>query len=95
MRTIVIEDLIKEFSNNVYMYIPLTIILQSCLGSIAAMLILMQGASTATFIQLTLCVSLCMFYNAALLAQLRAKFSFWILVASLVINSVLVVINIF
>lgn len=48
-KTIMIATFIKkledEFSHNYYMYIPLTIILQSCVGSIAAMFILYQGTN--------------------------------------------------
>lgn len=93
MRNISIPDLIQEFDSNRYMYIPLSIILQSCLGSIAAMLILMKGTNLLTGIELTICVITCMFYNAALLAQLRPKYSFWLLIISLLVNTLLVIIN--
>ena len=78
--------LIEEFNHNRFMYIPLTIILQSCLGSIAAMLILAQGTTLGSGLELALCVLTCMFYNAALLAQLKSKLTFWLLVVSLVVK---------
>jgi len=93
MRNLSISELILEFDANRYMYIPLTIILQSCLGSVAAMLILMNGTNLITGIELTLCVITCMFYNAALLAQLESKYTFWLLVISLIVNSLLVIVN--
>ncbi len=93
MKTPLIPRLTSEFEKDLYMYIPLTIILQSCLGSIAAMLILMQGTTLSSGIQLTICVVTCMVYNAALLAQLKASISFWLLIISLVVNSLLVIVN--
>ena len=95
MKTISEKKLLAEFKENYYAYVPLTIILQSCIGSIAAMLILAQGTSTRSFIALLICVVLCMGYNAALLAQATYKLSFRLLVASLVINVLLILIHIF
>jgi len=93
MRRIAINTLIEEFNENRFMYVPLTIILQSCLGSIAAMLILAQGTTLRSGIELSICVILCMLYNAALLAQLKSKLTFWLLVVSLAVNTLLIVIN--
>jgi len=75
-------------------YIPLMIILSSCIGSVAAMYILMQDRSLAQVLQLWVCVLLCMGFNASILAQLRVKLVFNILIASLSINSLLIGINI-
>jgi hypothetical protein len=93
MKATFVSDLKKEFNHNLFMYIPLTIILQSCLGSVAAMMILAQGTTLISGIELTLCVVLCMVYNAALLAQLKSDTGFWLLMASLAGNSVLILIN--
>jgi hypothetical protein len=93
MKTSYISNVKTEFSTNLYMYIPLTIILQSCVGSIAAMLILMHGTSLSTGIQLAICTIFCMFYNAALLAQLRTTISVWLLAISLVVNTALIILN--
>lgn len=82
-----------EFAHDYYMYVPLSIILNSCLGSIAAMTILMQGTSWISGVELTLCVSLCMGYNAALLAGANRKFSFWLLVVSLLVNLLLILVT--
>ncbi len=83
----------KEFIHNYYMYIPLTIILQSCLGSIAAMYILYQGINWVSGLELTVCTVLCMGYNAAILAQADRKLGFWLLMISLIVNSLLIMIN--
>lgn len=87
------ENLIKEFKEDYYMYIPLSIIVSSCVGSIAAMTILAQGTSLIAGLELTLAVALCMGYNAALLAGINAKFTFRLLVLSLVVNTLLIILT--
>ncbi len=93
MKALSIKSLQQEFERDYYMYIPLTIILNSCIGSVAAMTVLAQGTSLISGIELTLCVSLCMGYNAALLAGSDRKFAFWLLVVSLVVNMLLILIT--
>lgn len=93
MRTLSIKTLQDEFERDYYMYIPLTIILNSCIGSIAAMTVLAQGTSLISGIELTICVALCMVYNAALLAGINIKFTFRLLVVSLVANLLLILIT--
>lgn len=82
-----------EFLKDYYMYIPLTIILNSCVGSVAAMGILAQGTNLLSAIELTICVSLCMGYNAALLAGLNKKFAFWLLIIGMLVNTLLIFIT--
>ncbi len=93
MRTLSIKYLQNEFEHDYFMYIPLSIILNSCIGSIAAMTILAQGTGITSGIELTLCVALCMGYNAALLAGFNKKFTFWLLGVSLVANLLLILIT--
>lgn len=93
MKALSIKSLQKEFENDYYMYIPLTIILNSCIGSIAAMTVLAQGTGIISGIELTICVSLCMGYNAALLAGSNKKIAFWLLALSLVVNLLLILIT--
>ncbi len=93
MKSVFIKSLQHEFEAEFYMYIPLTIIVNSCLGSIAAMTILAQGTSLLSGIELTICVSLCMGYNAALLAGSNKKFAFWLLAVSLMANLLLIIIT--
>ena len=84
----------NEFHDKYTMYIPLTIILQSCIGAIAAMYILINGLDTIpSLVQLFICVVLTSFYNAAILAQLRDKWVFNILLISLLVNISFIVIN--
>jgi divalent metal cation (Fe/Co/Zn/Cd) transporter len=93
MKRLSLKKLEQEFEYDYYMYIPLSIIFNSCIGSIAAMTILAQGTTLLTGIELTLCVSLCMGYNAALLAGTNRKMAFWLLVVSLVVNTLLILIT--
>ncbi|EZH72098.1 membrane protein [Aquimarina atlantica] len=88
------SKLLKDFKEMYMAYIPLMIILSSCLGSVAAMYILMQERSLSQVVQLSLCVIVCMAFNASILAQMKAKFVFNLLIASLVINTLLVLLNI-
>ncbi len=85
--------LLKDFKEMYMAYIPLMIILSSCLGSVAAMYVLMQDRSVAQVIQLSLCVIICMAFNASILAQMKPKLIFNLLIFSLLINSVLVLLN--
>lgn len=93
MKSLSIKSLQQEFEYDYYMYVPLTIILNSCIGSIAAMTILAQGTSLLAGIELTLCVSLCMGYNAVLLAGSNKKIAFWLLGVSLMVNMLLILIT--
>jgi hypothetical protein len=93
MKSLSIKTMQREFEHDYFMYIPLTIILNSCIGSIATMTILAQGTSLLSGIELTLCVSLCMGYNAALLAGSNRKFAFWLLAISLIVNMLLILIT--
>ncbi|WP_026452305.1 hypothetical protein [Aequorivita capsosiphonis] len=93
MKALSLKSLQHEFEHDYYMYVPLTIILNSCIGSIAAMTVLAQGTSLLTGIELTLCVSLCMGYNAALLAGSNRTFAFWLLLVSLAANLLLILVT--
>ena len=84
----------REFQDKYTMYIPLTIILQSCIGGIAAMYILMNGLDTvSSLVQLFICVIITSFYNAAILAQLREKWVFNTLILSLLLNVTFIISN--
>ncbi len=93
MKLISINEIQDEFDSNYYIYVPLTIVLNSCIGSIAAMTILMQGTSLLSGIQLTICVSLCMGYNAALLAGVNKRFTFKFLIVTLLVNLLLIIVT--
>ncbi|HLV39389.1 hypothetical protein [Xanthomarina sp.] len=84
-----------DFRENYILYIPLTIILQSCLGSIAAMFILKNSITGPFhFFELTLCVVFAMGYNAVVYAQLKNNVIFNFLVATLLVHVALIIINV-
>ena len=90
---ILYRKLLQNFKENYMLMIPLTIIFQSCLGSIAAMRILMNGNNYISFFELTTCVILCMLYNAAILAQLKVDWVFQLLLITLMVNTIFIIIN--
>ncbi len=95
MKLLSLKEWEKEFEHDYYMYIPLTIILNSCVGSIVAMKILYQGTTLLSGIALGIIVALCMGYNGALYAGLNRKFTFRLLLVSLAINLLFFIITLF
>lgn len=85
---------LSEFKNDYYAGATTGILVSSCLGSIAAMLILMNGHTVIDMIQLGLVVVVCMWYNASVLAQLKAKFVFNSLIASILVSTSFILLNI-
>lgn len=88
------RTLLQDFKEMSYAYMTLGIILSSCLGSAAAMVILMNGYDFVQMIQLFLVVSVCMGYNATVLANMRPKFVFNALLLSVIMSTILLIINI-
>lgn len=85
--------LYKDFDDLFVGSSALSIILSSCLGSVAVMLILMNGHDVVQMIQLFFAVVVCMGYNTAVLAQLKHKIVFNSLLVSLVISTILIIYN--
>lgn len=88
----VYTETLKEFEEGYLFLIPITIILQTAIGSIATMYLLMDNSSTTLF-ELGLCISASMGYNAAILGQAKKKTIFHILILTLLINLSLIIIN--
>lgn len=86
---------LSEFSRDFYAGSTTGIILSTCVGSIAAMLVLMNGHGLVNMIQLGAIVVVCMWYNASVLAQLKPKFVFNSLIISLLVSISFIVANIF
>lgn len=90
------KNSLEDFKNNYIMFIPLSIIFQSCLGSVAALYILTNASADAfPFLQLSLCVIVTMAFNAAVMAQLNYKLTFNLLLASIILNIILVALNVY
>ncbi|WP_034923859.1 hypothetical protein [Gillisia sp. CAL575] len=77
---------LSEFKRDFFAGATTGILVSSCLGSIAAMLILINGHTAIDMIQLGLVVVACMWYNASVLAQLKARFVFNSLIVSIVLS---------
>lgn len=84
---------LSDFKQNYILYIPLTIILQSCIGSIAAMLILMNSKPDFHILELSLCVTFAMAYNGIIYAQMKTQWVFNLLIATLLVHVTLIIIN--
>lgn len=83
----------EEFERDYYMYIPLTIVLLSCLGAIVAMKVLANGITLLSGLELTLIVAICMGYNGALYAGISKKITFWWLLIGIAICVLLFIIT--
>lgn len=87
--------LYKDFEDLYVGYSAIAVILSSCLGSAAALVILMNGHDLTQMIQLFLVVVVCMTYNASVLAQLKPKIVFNSLIISLLVSIILIAYNVF
>lgn len=67
------NNLLADFEEMPLGYSTIGIIASSCLGSVAAMLILMKGHGFLDMLQLFAVVSVCMGFNAVILAQFKPK----------------------
>ena len=88
------QKLFTDFNEMYLAHASLGIIASSCLGSIAAMLILMKGHAFINMFELFLVVVVCMGFNAAVLAQMKPKFVFNSLIVSFATSIFLIIINI-
>ena len=88
------QHLLTEFTSMQTGYSTIAIIGQSCLGSIAAMIILMSDLAPAALLSLLFLVTIfCMAYNAAVLAQLKSKTMFNLLIVSVLFSCIVIIAN--
>lgn len=86
------RSLLAEFKKEQTGYATIAIIGQSCLGSVASMLLLMSGVQQVTNLVLLFFVTIfCMFFNGAVLAQLKSKIIFNILILSLGLSIMIII----
>ena len=88
------NTLYKDFEDLYVGYSAVAIILSTCLGAAAAMVILMNGHDFMQMFQLFLVVAVCMTYMVTVLAQLKPKFVFNTLIFSLLLSALLLIINV-
>lgn len=88
------KSLLEDFTQLYLGYASVAVILSSCLGGAAAMVVLVNGHDPIQMLQLFLLVAVCMVYNATVLIQLRPKFVFNALLVSLAVSTIFLLINI-
>ena len=91
----VYHQILKDFEESFYMHATLGIILSSCLGAAAAMLVLMHGHEVGEMIQLFIITCVCMGFNTTVLANLKSKVVFNTLLLSIILNTVFIILHIF
>lgn len=89
------QNYLQIYTRGYLGYSTLNVMIQSCLGGLAAMAILINGNSLLQMIQLFLAVLACVSYNGAVLSQLSAKTTFNLFIFSIAINTTLLIINCF
>ena len=87
------QKYLDGYKHGIIGFATLSILGQSCLGSIAAMFILMGGTSPLQMIQLFFITIFCMIYNGAVLSQQKAKLSFGILAISISLSLIAITLN--
>ncbi len=88
------NTLYKDFEDLFVGYSALAIILSTCVGAASAMVILMNGHDFIQMLQLFVVVAVCMIYMVTVLAQMKAKFVFNTLILSLLVSSILLLVNV-
>lgn len=85
---------LKIFEKSFYLYISFGILLSSCVGGVAAMLVLMKGTGPIEMVELFLITCVAMGFNTAVLSGLRPKITYNILITSVVVSLLIILINI-
>ncbi|MXN91426.1 hypothetical protein GR160_09310 [Flavobacterium sp. Sd200] len=83
----------ESYKRGLIGFATLSILGQSCLGSFAAMFILMGGTSPLQMVQLFFVTIFCMIYNGAVLSQQKANVSFTILTISVLTSLLFIALN--
>lgn len=87
------KKLLDGYTEGYIGFNTLAVLFQSCLGSVAAMLILQNGTDFWQIFQLFFNVMLCMLFNGSVLAQQKPKLVLNLLIASFMTNTMLIIIN--
>ena len=84
---------LKAFEKDARGYSTIFIIAQSCLGSVAAMYILINGVEAWQMVQLFLVTIVCMGFNAAVLSQQKSRIVLNLFILSLLVSTVVLILN--
>lgn len=87
------NNVFRMFQRGFIGYSTLGVLVQSCLGAVAAMAILQNGTSLINMVQLFLVVVSCMAFNGAFLAQQKPKVVFNTLIWSVLLSIIITVVN--
>ena len=91
--TIMFNNAFRYFAGSYFQLIPLTIIIQACIGSIAVYYILQGIPNLWDMFQLLCCVTATIMYLGAILAQIHVKKVFYIFIFGLMVNLILLTIQ--
>lgn len=83
----------ENFNKNYIGSATMAVIGQSCLGAAAAMFILANGTSIPQMIQLAVIVLVCIFVNTSILAQMKHKVVFNLLLTSAFFSVLFIILN--
>lgn len=82
-----------QFEQDFFASSTIGVLVQSCIGGIAAMKVLEHGTSLFQMMQLFLVVVLAIMYNGAILSQQKPKTVFNLLLLSVTVNSLIAAYN--
>jgi hypothetical protein len=85
----------ENFNKNYMGSAAMAVIGQSCLGGAAAMYILSHGTSIVQMIQLAIIVLACVFANTSILAQMKHKVVFNLIILSALLSVLFIFLNSF
>ena len=83
----------RYFSGSYYQLIPLTIIIQACIGFVVVYFLLLGKPMMWDMIQLFCCVAATNMYLGAILGQIHVKKVFALFIIGLIINIILLTIQ--
>ncbi len=87
------ENLYEKFESGFFASSSIGVLVQSCVGGIAAMAVLMHGNGLIQMFQLFIVVTCGIGYNGAILSQQKPRTVYNLLIASIVVNTLLAVFN--
>lgn len=83
----------EKFEDGFFANSTVGVLVQSCVGGVAAMAVLQNGTSFAQMLQLFLVVSCSIGYNGAILSQQKPKIIFNMLLLSVGLNLLIATLN--
>ncbi|MGB0274788.1 MAG: hypothetical protein ACPGAA_00110 [Flavobacteriaceae bacterium] len=83
----------RYFAGSYFQLIPLTIIIQACIGSMVVYFLLQRVPTVGDMIQLLICVAATTAYLGAILGQIHVKKVFALFIIGLIVNILLLAIQ--